>query len=818
MLHPAAVQEQKANQQRIARRSSLFDDGWFSDQNGSETKCLNVPLETPAARGEVDTTEAVILGIGGSGKEVVARIIKEKSGDLPEAVHILTFDTDPDLAGLPPRMLVTLALPQADYIVSNRHRFPCIDHSLTPDFQSGKVFQGSMMKRMVTAGIVLPYHRRRIQRALRQRIVKPFLKRRRAGERTRVVVVVVGSMGGGFGSGAKDGITIMLRDLFRKAHRDIDVHVEWHALTPDVHYDVLQMDWQVRRANANALAAILENEAAFRDPSILPYRELGVDEPFARPIINGVRLYSAVDERGKMLETESVYNMAATCISTEVLAAIANPNNAHVVNMDLKSKHAAFGGSVAYRFVYPARSIERYTIYQALGKMLTHFCGERLNATETDRQAAQLLDLVHINGVAGRIESQLPDPPPLPMPTSANERATFIETLRRTCETTDARWRPELEQCSRDLAASTCSELLTNLQEEYKNQIAKVNRQTPADVRSIFEALLKQTDERLAAIEKAIAHNLPAHTASQFQLVLGEVEKRRRPSRRIIVKAVQAFRAYVHATKRHAALRTAASSLVESRPVLLRLIAGANATAEAIQEAVPKLDLLATETLNSIGAETDRFILEAVDRKWVQRTVHQVMTAVDWTEKATQVFGECLAEIDGRRALQSVLERSAAQAVAEIIAPHLSRYDALSSELPKTALAWLAEIADQAAPQFPFFEPNCFDEQTYYATMLAVSNEQAGRELVGRFFDNFKPEVVQTGDPNQVVLFGQRQFVPLEAAFPNLGDLVRDYQYWVQETKDQPQAQVASTRRYANSDLCQFLPAEFATTEADHVL
>ena len=57
------------------------------------------------------------------------------------------------------------------------------------------------MKRMVTAAIVLPYYRREIREALQERVVKRYLIRNRPGKKTRVVVLVINSMGGGFGSG-----------------------------------------------------------------------------------------------------------------------------------------------------------------------------------------------------------------------------------------------------------------------------------------------------------------------------------------------------------------------------------------------------------------------------------------------------------------------------------------------------------------------------------------------------------------------------------------------------------------------------------------
>jgi hypothetical protein len=136
------------------------------------------------------------------------------------------------------------------------------------------------------------------------------------------------------------------------------------------------------------------------------------------------------------------------------------------------------------------------------------------------------------------------------------------------------------------------------------------------------------------------------------------------------------------------------------------------------------------------------------------------------------------AALTSRQELESFLNGEAAAAVEEMVRPKLAGFHVTSDEMLGQAAAWLRGVAEQAAPQFSFHEVKCGEHgQTYFAQLLAVGSRSAAERLL-KEFPTLPVEVVETGDPHQIVYTAQRKLVPLHAAISNLPSLERAYRYW----------------------------------------
>jgi hypothetical protein len=758
--------------------------------------------------------------VGGSGKNVGREMLVQCDGRLPEKMFAVAIDSDPDPCGLPPEMVLTLTLPQADLLVEGRKKWPSIDRALPAAYQAGSVSRGSMMKRLVTGGLILPCYRRLLQEELTARFVRPMLALGGPGEgrvhggRRRVVFNLVGSLSGGFGSATLDAVPALLRDLFRQVHEGILVEIVWHVFTSNVHRGVLPMEWQKSRADANAFAALLEFEAGYHDPGRVPWASLGV-EPFRGPLINQVKIYDLANEQGGLLpDVRDMYSMVATALLTESLAVLHNTfgrDAANDVEAGLSAQEnasAPYGSTVAYRLTFPAEKLARFAALEGV-RRLTHaaFAGPRLQGPDRDRLVRERFQASGLPGLAGRLANELrPAAPQVPAPASPEEWETAAETLLQARHDHEARL-AALEPRAAELVESCSADVQRALQASFRELLAAPSRHTPHDVAAVFDEVLAGTDKLLEQAQSALARiDLPP-LAERFERSLAALREvqagrlwfKRRKLRLAHLRAANDLAVHARAGHKALLLRATAATLGRVRPALQQLPERARRACQAGEAALRTLDGLARAARDGIGRH-QIFLREAVDGAWAEECVRQMFAAIDWPHWADELFGKALPRLASRRDLEEFLNGEAARAVEEVVRPKLAGYHLTSEEMLAQATAWLREVAERSAPQFSFHEVKCGEHaQTYFAQFLAVGSRAAAERLL-KEFPTLKVEVVETGDAHQIVYAAQRRLVPLHAAVNNLPSLEREYRYWVARTADNPQAEVHSNRAYAEGE------------------
>jgi hypothetical protein len=760
------------------------------------------------------------LFVGGSGKNVGSEMLAQCDGRLPEKMFAVAIDSDPDQLGLPPEMLLTLTLPQADLLVDRRRDWPSIDAALPAAYVAGSVSRGSMMKRPVTAGLVLPYYRRLLQDELTARFVRPMLALdgpgdgRVHGGRPRVVLNLVGSLSGGFGSATLNAIPALLRDLFRQVHEGILVDIIWHVFTSNVHRGVLPMPWQKSRADANAFAALLEFEAGYHDPGRVPWAALGV-EPFHAPLINQVKIYDLANEKGGLLpDVRDVYSMVATALLTESLAVLRHTfgrDAANDVEAGLSAQEnasAPYGSTVAYRLLFPTQKLTRFAVLEGLRRLTqAAFAGPRLQGPDRDKLVRERFQASGLPALAGRFANEVRLPTPqVATPASAEEWETAPEALLQVRHDFEARL-AALEPRAAELVESSSAEAQRALQDSFRELLAVPSRHTPQDVAGLFDEMLAGADKLVEQTQSALGRlDLPALT-DRFERSLAGLRElqarplwfKRRKLRLAHLQAANHLAALARAGHKALLLRTTAAALGRVRPVLQQLPDRARKVSQAGQAAVRALDGLARAARDRIG-QKQIFVREAVDAAWADECVKQLFAGTEWPRWADELLGKALPRLASRKELEEFLNGEAARVVAEMVRPKLAGHHVTSEEMLGQATAWLHEVAERAAPQFGFHPVKCGEHgQTYFAQFLAVGSRTAAERLL-KEFPTWKVEVVETGDAHQLVYTAQRRLVPLHAAINNLAGLEREYRYWVARTADNPQAEVHSDRAYAEMD------------------
>ena len=796
----------------------------FPDNHNGRPAALDLGVRlghAEAGSAGAEQVSIAVVFVGGSGKRVFREMLRQGEGRLPDRTFAFAIDSDPDLCGLAPERVVTLTLPEADGLVERRREWPSIDRSLPARYKAGRVDRGSMMKRLVTGGIVLPYYRRRLRDEIYQRLVAPLLDvrghadGRPDGGRRLVAVWLVGSLGGGFGSGTKDEVPALIRDEFRRAHASIKVEVTWHVFTSNVHRNVLPMDWQRSRADANCLAALLEFEAGYHDPSRVPWAALGV-QPFTAPLIDRVKVYDLANERGGLLvQVEDMYSMVATALLTESLAALSDNLDGKKANEESglspqENASAPYGSAVAHRLVFPAAKAVRYFVLEGERRLArAAFAGRRLQGGERDAAARERYQASGLPGVGLRLANELKLAlPDLPGPARGELEAlpAMVQSARKDFE---QRALPRLERRAAELVEAVGAEVAGRLRSAFKEMSASPSKYAPADTDAVFDGALGMADEQLARAQAELGQiDLPAlagrferslallREAAELRPWFGRLHKVRKAHR----EAVNDFAAYAGACHRGILLRAAVGVLGRVRPTLLRLTEQARATAEAGQAALAVLDRLAGEARDQIGLRRV-FVHEIVDAAWAEAFAGQLFAGTDWGRWADEVFGKEMARLQSRADLEGFLNGACARAVEEAVRPKVAKLHVSSDELMPAAARWLRQVVERAAPQFGFHEAKCGEQcQTSFDALLAAGTKEEAARLL-RDLPHRAVRVIETGDPHQIIYTAQRSLVPLHAAVNNLDALEAAYRHWVEVTATNPQAEVHSNRVYGEMDL-----------------
>jgi hypothetical protein len=780
---------------------------------------LGIRLDRSDPVVRADQTAVGWIFVGGSGKNVFRQLLQQSHGRLPDKVVAVVLDSDPDPCGLPPGVLLTLTLPQANLLVERREDWPSIDRSLPASYKAGSVDRGSSMKRPVTAGIILPFYRPLLRQELAARFVRPMLglgsDSRQRGGRCRIVLNLVGSLSGGFGSATLNAIPALLRDLFRQVHEGILVEIAWHVFTSNVHRDVLPMPWQKSRADANTFAALLEFEAGYHDPRCVPWESLDVDL-FHGPLINQVNIYDLANEQGALLrDVRDMYSMVGTALLTESLAVLSDTLGRDAANMGVEAglsaqenASAPYGSIVAHRLIFPAEKVVCYAALEGVRRLTQAALGAaRLHGSDRDKLVRERFQASGLPGLAGRQANELRLPTPeAPMPAGKEEWETAVETLQQARHDHDARL-AALEPRAVELVEVCGGDIQRSLQEAFQELLATPSRHTPHDVAAVFDAIRAGTDKLLEQAQTALSRlDLPALT-DRFERSLAALrELQARPlwfkARKLRLAHLQAgndLAAYARAGHKQLLLRTLTETLGRVRPGLLALPDRARKMCQAGQAALRTLTGLVREARDGIG-QHQIFVREAVDAAWADDCLKQLFAGTDWPRWADDLFGKALPRLTSHPALEDFLNGEAAHAVEEMIRPKLAGYHVTSEEMIGQAEAWLREVAERAAPHFSFHEVKCGEHgQTYFAQLLAVGSRAAAERLL-KEFPTLKVEVVETNDPHQIIYTAQRRLVPLHAAINNLPSLEREYRYWVARTAENPQAEVHSHRGYAEMD------------------
>ena len=601
---------------------------------------LGIRLSQPLnSSGQAEQTcVGVVLG-GGSGKNVLNAMLEQCDGRLPEKMFVAAIDSDPDPCGLPTELFIPLTVPQADLLVQRRQHWPSIDLSVPDSYKPGDITRGSKQKRMVTAGVVLPFYRELLRNQLTARFVRPMLAIGGVGDnclrggRCRVVIHLVGSLGGGFGSAIKDEIPALLRDLFRQRHEGVIVHIVWHVFTSNVHRDVLPMTWQKCRADANAFSSLLEFEAGYLDPSSLPWKSLGM-APLNGPLINQVFLYDVTNEQGGLLpDVSHMYSMLATVLLTESLTVLNDTRNRDAANIDdietglsaQENSSAPYGSTVAYRLIFPSAKIKRFAVLFGLHSLAhTIYAAPRLPGPERDKLVRERFQASGLPGLSGRLATELRLPTPeVPPPLASEEWGIAAEALLQARHDHDVRL-AALEPRAVEFAQVCGDEIKRTLQQSFHELLAVPSRHTPHDVAIICDEMLAGSDKLIHQTQSELARlDLPA-LAEQFErsvLLLREVQTRRTwwfQRRSWCLAQFQAatnLAVYARAGHKALLLRTAAETLSQVRSLLQGLPDHARKTCQAGQAALRILEQLAREARERIG-QHQIFVREAVNGAW----------------------------------------------------------------------------------------------------------------------------------------------------------------------------------------------------------
>jgi hypothetical protein len=774
----------------------------------------------PPASGRPEQTAVGYVLVGGSGKHVGEEMYLQCDGRLPDKTFLAAFDSDPDPCRLPPETVVTLTVPGADLLVERRENWPSIDKALPAGYKAGRVFRGSMLKRPVTACLVLPFHARRLRQELAARFVVPMLSvtghgdTRLRGGRCRVVLHLIGSLGGGFGSATKDLLPALLRDLFREVHEGIIVEIIWHVFTSNVHRGVLPMEWQGSRADANAFAALLEFEAGFHDPARVPWELLGV-QPFSRPLIDQVRVYDLANEQGEVLDVSDVYSMVATTLLTQSLAVLSDTLGRDDANDGVdaglspqENASAPYGSTTAHRLIFPAEKVARFVVLDGLRRVAqVAWAAPRLPGPDRDRLAREHFQTSGLPGLAARLAAALPLPvPEVATPAGAEEWETAPAALLQARHDHDARV-AALEPRAVELVEACVADMVRAVHCSFQEMLALPSRHTPHDVAAVFDEVLAGANRLLSEAQAGLARlDLPA-LGERFERALAGLREaqvrpawfKRRKLRLAHLQAANDLAAYARAGHRALLLRTAVAALGRVREALTRLPDRARQSAQAGQAALRALEVRAREARDRIG-QHQIFVREAVDAAWAEERVAEFFAGTDWARWADELFGPALVRLRTPEEVEEFLNDAAACAVEEVVRPKLAGFHVASEEMLGQAAAWLREVADRAAPQFSYDPVKCGEQcQTYFAQLLAVGSRAAADRLL-KECKNVKAEVVVTGDPHQIVYTAHRRLVPLCGAINNLPSLERAYRYWVARAAADPQAEVHSNRAYAEMD------------------
>jgi hypothetical protein len=783
---------------------------------------LGIKLAAPPhLNGEAEQIQIANLAVGGSGKIVLANMLVQCDGAFPRNTFAVAIDSDPDLCGLPPEMVITLTVPDANTLVERRKEWPSIDGALPDAYRAGRVMRGSMMKRPVTAGVLLPYYRRRLRDELRRRFVQPMLDlcgpgdEHLCGRRSRILINLISSLGGGFGSGCKDEIPAILRDLFRRVHSGIVVEIVWHAFAPSVHRDVLPMEWQKSRVEANGFASLLEFEIGYHDPSRLPWETMDV-RPFNTPLIDRVRLYDLANEQGASLgRAEAIYGMVATALLTESLRALNDRIGGGDANIEgglstQENATAPYGSTVAYRLLFPSAKIARFASLWALDRLVAEgVTASRMLGPERTRLATERAQASGLLSVSARVASELKVALPEVSPLGGKEEwEPAVEVLQATRRDFEQIKLIRAERRAAELVEPLAGEWIGRFTSLHRELLAAPSRHTCRDLVAVWDGLLETVDGLLARTQNDLAKIDLAALAGQYDRALALLREvllasiwffKARKVRQAHLQASNALRSWAAGCVRAMHLRTTSDILGRLRPVIVAQREQLQKTVQAGVTAAGVLEALIPEARQHIGQD-EVFIREAVNGAWAEARLPELFAGVDWKRWADELFHEVLPSLHHKAALESFLNGACADAVEAVVRPRLDRYHITSEEMLPAAIDWLGEVLERAKPHFSFVDTRCGEAgQTYYAELLAAGTREAGDRL-RRAFTTRELALVETGDPRQIVFTAQRRLAPPHAAVNSLEDMERAYRAWVAMTADNPEAEVHSTRVYIDMD------------------
>ena len=759
-----------------------------------------------------------IIGIGGSGKNTLAELLAQCDGSLPEGVEAFALDSDPDPCGLPPDRLVTLTLPLADHIVENRSEWPTIDALLPRAFKSGKVFRGSMMKRIVTASIILPVYRTRLRQEIRKRVVARLLGIDSADgnalhRQCQVTALIVGSLGGGFGSGCRDEIPALIRSEIRKVHAELSVNIEWHAFTSNVHRDVLPLEWLKRRADANCYAALAEYEAGHRDPSRIPWEHLGV-RPFRVPLIDHVRIYDRANESGALLDSDrDMYAMVATTLLTESISRLRDPQGAHLVNV-LDASSPPYGTSVAFRLTFPVVPLTKYGVLAAVDEMLAVLLRPIAGPSRVyERVADELLATTGLGDIRDRATRRIARSlPELEVPTSSEGLLAGADILRRRRRQLEGATLPRMDRDAAEFVAEVGKEVQDAVDRACDELLRTPSLHGVREIVAALDRLLERIDESLQDVQSRLSkvdrQSLGTRVSRSVADVQAVAESRNvfgRPrARRIrqsMAEAAKVFSHYATSCQRQTILSAAASvtslaraRLADRRERTRRLARVGHEVHVTVREARDGV-------LERIGI-SDAFTRHVVDADWAREHVSDILDDLfDWNETLDAIVGPELPELDSSERFEDFLNGPCATALQARLAPVLSTFHVLSEHTSVSARAWLRQILERAVPQCSYSRASSGEHcETHFVRMLACPS-RADAEILLREHPAEHVEVIETGDPYQLVFTAQRHLVPIHAAISNLGELEQEYDHWVDATKEDPQREVHANRFYAETPL-----------------